>query len=57
MSTGDLDHVSEWFTEDFQLHDPSFGGFVRLADVPLSAPNPAAPSTAAVKAGLRGLRN
>jgi predicted ester cyclase len=27
MSTGDIDHVSEWFTEDFKLHDPSFGGF------------------------------
>jgi predicted ester cyclase len=27
MSAGDIDHVSEWFTEDFKLHDPSFGGF------------------------------
>jgi ketosteroid isomerase-like protein len=27
MSAGDLDHVSEWFTEDFKLHDPSIGGF------------------------------
>jgi predicted ester cyclase len=27
MSTGDIDHVAEWFTEDFKLHDPSFGGF------------------------------
>lgn len=27
MSTGDIDHVPEWFTEDFKLHDPSFGGF------------------------------
>ncbi len=22
-----MDHVPEWFTEDFELHDPSFGGF------------------------------
>ena len=27
MSAGDIGHVSEWFTEDFKLHDPSFGGF------------------------------
>ena len=27
MSAGDIDHVSKWFTEDFRLHDPSFGGF------------------------------
>jgi predicted ester cyclase len=27
MSTGDVDHVAEWFTEDFKLHDPSIGGF------------------------------
>jgi predicted ester cyclase len=27
MSAGDIDHVSEWFTKDFKLHDPSFGGF------------------------------
>jgi predicted ester cyclase len=27
MSAGDIDHVPEWFTEDFQLHDPSIGGF------------------------------
>jgi ketosteroid isomerase-like protein len=27
MSTGDIDHVAEWFTEDFKLHDPSLGGF------------------------------
>ncbi len=27
MSTGDIDHVAEWFTEDFALHDPSIGGF------------------------------
>jgi len=27
MSTGDIDHVAEWFTEDFKLHDPSIGGF------------------------------
>jgi hypothetical protein len=27
MSAGDIDHVPEWFTEDFKLHDPSFGGF------------------------------
>ena len=26
MSTGDIDHVAEWFTEDFKLHDPSVGG-------------------------------
>jgi predicted ester cyclase len=27
MSAGDIDHVPEWFTEDFKLHDPSIGGF------------------------------
>lgn len=27
MSDGDIDHVAEWFTEDFKLHDPSIGGF------------------------------
>ena len=27
MSAGGIDHVAEWFTEDFQLHDPSIGGF------------------------------
>jgi predicted ester cyclase len=27
MSEGDIDHVAEWFTEDFKLHDPSIGGF------------------------------
>jgi predicted ester cyclase len=27
MSTGDINHVAEWFTEDFKLHDPSLGGF------------------------------
>jgi predicted ester cyclase len=27
MATGDIDHVPEWFTEDFKLHDPSLGGF------------------------------
>jgi len=27
MSVGDIDHVAEWFTEDFKLHDPSIGGF------------------------------
>ena len=27
MSAGDIGHVAEWFTEDFKLHDPSFGGF------------------------------
>lgn len=27
MSAGDIDHVAEWFTEDFKLHDPSIGGF------------------------------
>lgn len=27
MSTGDIDHVAEWFTEDFKLHDPSIGVF------------------------------
>ncbi len=26
MFVGDIDHVPEWFTEDFELHDPSFGG-------------------------------
>jgi predicted ester cyclase len=26
MSAGDIDHVPEWFTEDFELHDLSFGG-------------------------------
>jgi ketosteroid isomerase-like protein len=26
MSVGDIDHVPEWFTEEFELHDPSFGG-------------------------------
>ena len=27
MSAGNIDHVHDWFTEDFKLHDPSFGGF------------------------------
>jgi len=27
MSVGDIDHVSDWFTEGFKLHDPSLGGF------------------------------
>lgn len=27
MSAGDVDHVAEWFTEDFRLYDPSIGGF------------------------------
>ena len=27
MSEGDIDHVAEWFTEDFKLYDPSIGGF------------------------------
>src|SRR5215475_12453924 len=27
LSAGDIDHVAEWFTEDFKLHDPSIGGF------------------------------
>ena len=27
MSAGAIDHVPEWFTEGFKLHDPSFGGF------------------------------
>jgi ketosteroid isomerase-like protein len=27
MSSGDIDYVAEWFTEDFKLHDPSIGGF------------------------------
>jgi predicted ester cyclase len=27
MSAGDIDHVNEWFTDDFTLHDPSIGGF------------------------------
>jgi predicted SnoaL-like aldol condensation-catalyzing enzyme len=27
MSSGDVDHIAEWFTEDFKLHDPSLGGF------------------------------
>jgi ketosteroid isomerase-like protein len=27
MSAGDVGDVAEWFTEDFKLHDPSFGGF------------------------------
>ena len=27
MSAGDIDHVADWFTEDFKLHDPSIGGF------------------------------
>jgi predicted ester cyclase len=27
MSAGDIEHVPEWFTEDFRLHDPSYGGF------------------------------
>jgi predicted ester cyclase len=27
MSAGDIDHIAEWFTEDFKLHDPSIGGF------------------------------
>jgi predicted ester cyclase len=27
MSARDIDHVAEWFTEDFKLHDPSIGGF------------------------------
>ncbi len=26
MSSGEIDRVHEWFTEDFKLHDPSFGG-------------------------------
>jgi hypothetical protein len=26
MSVRDIDHVAEWFTEDFKLH-PSIGGF------------------------------
>ena len=24
LSTGDIEHVGEWFTEDFQLHQPGF---------------------------------
>ena len=31
MSAGDIDHVAEWFTEDFTLHDPSIGGFRSVA--------------------------
>jgi predicted ester cyclase len=27
MSARDIDHVAEWFTEDFKLHNPSIGGF------------------------------
>lgn len=27
MSTGDIDHIAEWFTEDFRLYDPSLAGF------------------------------
>jgi predicted ester cyclase len=27
LSVGDIDHVAEWFTEDFQLHDPGIGGY------------------------------
>jgi ketosteroid isomerase-like protein len=27
ISAGDIDHVAEWFTEDFKLYDPSIGGF------------------------------
>ena len=27
MSVGDIDHIPDWFTENFALHDPSFGGF------------------------------
>jgi predicted ester cyclase len=27
ISAGDIEHVPEWFTEDFKLHEPSFGGF------------------------------
>ena len=27
MAAGDIDHVAEWFTEDFKLCDPSIGGF------------------------------
>ena len=27
ISAGDFDHITEWFTEDFKLHDPSIGGF------------------------------
>jgi predicted ester cyclase len=27
MAAGDIDHVADWFTEDFKLHDPSIGGF------------------------------
>lgn len=27
MSAGDYSDLAEWFTEDFTLHDPSFGGF------------------------------
>jgi predicted ester cyclase len=27
MSAGNIDHVPDWFTEGFKLHDPSFGGF------------------------------
>jgi ketosteroid isomerase-like protein len=27
MAVGDIDHVAEWFTEDFKLYDPSIGGF------------------------------
>jgi predicted ester cyclase len=23
MSVGDIDHIAEWFTEDFRLHDPA----------------------------------
>jgi hypothetical protein len=26
MSAGEIDHIAEWFTEDFKLHDPSIGG-------------------------------
>jgi hypothetical protein len=27
MAAGEIDHVAEWFTEDFKLYDPSIGGF------------------------------
>jgi predicted ester cyclase len=26
LAAGDADHVAEWFTEDFALHDQAFGG-------------------------------
>jgi predicted ester cyclase len=25
-SSGDIDHVADWFTEEFELYDPSLGG-------------------------------